>query len=170
MLHASASSYGWLTTAQAVGSVIVASQLFLPMLRVGHTRLLFLATLVLAASRLVLGAVPLVTVVVAACIVAGACVTAQNLALRDLVKASVPKQGRGRAFAAVGSLLTSANIGGTAAGGPLATLLGAAPTLLLSGAGTGLVALAAAPRLFARSRPSAPVSLHLPHPTEAPKR
>ncbi|HUW78972.1 MAG TPA: MFS transporter [Candidatus Nanopelagicaceae bacterium] len=148
VLRAPSSSYGWLITAQAFGSVLVASRLFQPMLRVGHTRLLFMATLVLAVSRLALGAISIFAVAVAACVIAGACVTAQNLALRDLVKTNVPSQGRGRAFAAVGSLLTSANIGGTATGGPLATTLGASHTLLLSGIGTGLAALAAAPRLF----------------------
>ena len=87
--------------------------------------------------------VPYLTVALVACLVAGACVTTENLALRDLIRSRVPADRRGRAFASVGSTLTAANIGGTAAGGPLASIASPVFGLLVSGIGTLTVATAA---------------------------
>lgn len=153
-LSGGAAAYGWLTTAQALGSFAMASKLLHPLLRLGHTGLLLAATVVLGGTRLFMGWLPLMAVALTACVISGACVTAQNLALRDLVRARVPAHRRGRAFASVGSTLTSANIAGTAAGGPLATVFGAVNALLISGAGTVASAGAVIPLHRSESRDS----------------
>jgi len=160
-LHSGPATYGWLVAAQATGSFLVAAKLVPALLKRGHTPLLLAATLMLGLSRLLLGWFPALAVAIGACIIAGACVTAQNLALRDLVRDRVPQDRRGRAFASVGSLLTSANILGTAAGGPLATGLGAVNALAISGFGT-IAAGSAAIAPLARRHTSTPAASQSP--------
>lgn len=117
VLTSGPSTYGWLVTAQAVGAFLVASKAATRLLQFGHVRVLIIATAILGMSRVAMAIVPYLTVALVACLVAGACVTTENLALRDLIRSRVPADRRGRAFASVGSTLTAANIGGTAAGG-----------------------------------------------------
>jgi MFS family permease len=143
VLTSGPSTYGWLVTAQAVGAFLVASKAATPLLRFGHLRVLVIATAILGISRVAMAIVPYLTVALVACLVAGACVTTENLALRDLIRSRVPADRRGRAFASVGSTLTAANIGGTAAGGPLASIASPVFGLLVSGIGTLTVATAA---------------------------
>lgn len=154
VLTSGPATYGWLVTTQAVGALIVASQAAGRLLSLGHVRLLVAATAVLGVARIAMAAAPYLSVAVAACLVSGACVTAENLALRDLVRSRVSEDRRGRAFASVGSTLTAANIAGTAAGGPLAAVASPAVGLLVSGLGTLSAATAGLTSLRSAGRPT----------------
>lgn len=152
-LHSGPALYGWLVGIQSVGSLIVATHIAQVILRLGHLPILIGATALLGLTRITMAVLPGVTIALIACLIGGACVTLQNLALRDLVRALVSPELRGRAFATVGSTLTAANLAGTASGGPVVALANPQIGLLISGAGT--IAAAALALLRPHRRPCA---------------
>ena len=144
--------YGLLLTAQAIGTVVIAGSIAPRIIGRRHIRALIWATVLLGATRIGMALLPTFSVALTACAVAGACVTLQNLALRDLIRSRVPDALRGRAFASSGATLTAANIGGTAAGGPLSALASPIVGLLVSGVGTVVAAAALVPAIREHSK------------------
>ncbi|MFF7250329.1 MFS transporter [Embleya sp. NPDC008237] len=157
-LGASDAGYGWLVTAHTLGMLLAAAFLATRIPLTWQPRVLAGAGTTMGAALFVSSTVPVFAF--AAFVITGVANALQNLAIRNLIHARVPRETRGRAFASSSAALNGANLTGTALAGPVATSLGGAGALQLAGAGTLLASLTAAPTLL-RHRLTDPTA----HPT-----
>ncbi|MFE2864810.1 MFS transporter [Embleya sp. NPDC059259] len=160
-LGASDAGYGWLVTGHTVGMLLAAAFLAARIPLAWQPRVLAGAGAMMGGALFVSATVPILAVAFVAFVLTGVANTLQNLAIRNLIHARVPRETRGRAFASSSAALNAANLTGTALGGPTATSLGGAGALQLAGAGTLLASLAAAPVLF-RRQPAKPTTQPTP--------
>ncbi|MET8847532.1 MFS transporter [Amycolatopsis sp. NPDC004625] len=148
VIHAGPAGYG--VTAGAFGAGMVLASLACSRLARGRRPLVLLVLAVVAtgAGTVVTGLAPLLAVVVAAQLVAGAGNAVENIAYDTVVQDLVPRPFLGRVFGTIG---TAAQLGAAFAavlGSFLVAVVGARATFVLAGTGTFLVLL-----LLARSRP-----------------
>ncbi|MGW5114401.1 MFS transporter [Streptomyces noursei] len=151
-LHASDAGYGWLVTAHTIGmllaSVLLAGRIPLRW----QPRVLVCAGGLMGTALFVSASVPVFTIAMLAFVLTGMANSLQGLAIRNLIHDRVPPEARGRAFASSGAALNSANLTGTALGGPAASLMGGAGALELAGVGTLAASLVAVPVLVRASK------------------
>ncbi|MET7299859.1 MFS transporter [Embleya sp. NPDC005575] len=167
-LGASDAGYGWLVTGHTVGMLLAAAFLAARIPLAWQPRVLAGAGVMMGGALFGSATVPVFAFAFAAFVLTGVANALQNLAIRNLIHARVPRESRGRAFASSSAALNGANLTGTALAGPAATSLGGAGALQLAGVGTLLVSLAAAPILL-RQQPVEPTTHPAPpvsQPTE----
>jgi MFS family permease len=146
-LHAGPTGYGM--AASAFGAGMVLASLACARLARGRrpVALLILAVVATGAGTIVDGLAPVLAVVIAAQLVAGAGNAVENIAYDTVVQDLVPRPFLGRVFGTIG---TAAQLGAAFAytsGSFLVGLAGARATFVLAGAGTFLVLLLLVPAL-----------------------
>ena len=151
-LAAGPAGYGIAASAFGVG-MLLASVACARLAR-GHppATLLIIAVATSSAGTLLTGLAPVLAVVVAAQLVAGAGNAVENIGFDTVVQDVVPRPLLGRVFGTVG---TAAQLGAAlaySAGGLLVAVIGARTTFVLAGAGTLAVLLALVPALGRRPR------------------
>ncbi|MFD6754922.1 MFS transporter [Micromonospora gifhornensis] len=143
--------YGLVVAAHAVG-MVTASVFLAPRVPIAaQPRVLAGAGLLMGLALVVIATIPVLAVALVGFVLTGVANALQGLAIRNLIHAEVPAEVRGRAFASSSAVLNSANLSGTALGGPAVILLGGAASLLVAGIGTVMATLAATPILLRRS-------------------
>jgi MFS family permease len=146
-IHAGPAGYGVAASAFGVGMVLAS----LACTRLARGRrpeiLLVVAVVATGAGTVVNGLAPVLAVVVAAQLVAGAGNAVENIGYDTVVQELVPRPFLGRVFGTIG---TAAQLGAAFAytsGSFLVSLVGARATFVLAGAGTFLVLLLLVPAL-----------------------
>lgn len=143
VLGAGGLAYGVIAASWAIGMIVgarLAAKLATDrMLALG----LFGCGIGLGVVLLIPAAFPTVAVTVVAWIVGGACNATQNVAVQGLVRARVPDELRGRAFAGMNSAIVTANVLGTFVGGPATATLGPRLVFVTAGIGTAVSAAVA---------------------------
>ena len=152
-LHASALSYGLLGASFGLGSVvgsILAGHL--PQGLVRLARSILLAIVLVGVMIGLVGLVTRVDAIYPLMIVAGVAAGVANVAFMTLCTVRSPELLRGRVFAAVGAIFTGDQIGATAAGGLVLTLVSPRTVFQVGGLVATLVALALGPPALRASR------------------
>jgi MFS family permease len=151
-LHASPAGYGLAASAFGVGMLLAS----LACTRLARGRrpiaLLILAVAATGAGTVVNGLAPVLAVVVAAQLLAGAGNAVENIGYDTVVQDLVPRPFLGRVFGTIG---TAAQLGAAFAytlGSFLVGLVGARATFVVAGAGTFAVLLVLVPALSRQSR------------------
>lgn len=144
VLDSGATALGVLTACWGVGAILGAR--LAGGLNASRALLLGLATggLAMAAGLIAPSAAPLLAVNLAAWVVAGIGNGLQNVTIQAITRLHTPEEFRGRAFAALGSVLMSANAVGTGCAGFVVGALGPRMVLLVAGIGTAVAASAVA--------------------------
>ncbi|MGY0233987.1 MFS transporter [Longispora urticae] len=142
VLHVGAAVLGALTACWGVGVIVGAK--IAGRLSSGRALLLGLGAggLAMAAGLVAPSLAPYVAVNAVGWVVAGIGNGMQNVTLQALTRLYTPDELRGRVFAAIGSVLMTANIAGTVSAGLVVAVLGARWVLLAAGLGTAVAAVA----------------------------
>ena len=152
-LHSSALMYGLVSTSFGVGNIVgaVASS----RLKQGDASLAgstLLSTLVVSVMVGAIGLVEHVGYIFPLLIVIGIAVGVLNVAFNTLMTLRTPEAQRGRMFASAGAVFTSAQIGGTALGGLILTIVAPRTVFQIAGIATTVVLLVVGPFAYRASR------------------
>ena len=152
-LHSTALMYGLVSTSFGVGNIVGAvasSKLKQEGASLAGSTLL--GTLIVSVTVGAIGLVEHVGYIFPLLIVVGIAVGVINVAFNTLMTVRTPEAQRGRMFASAGAVFTSAQIGGTALGGLILTIVAPRTVFQIAGIATTVVLLVAGPFAYRASR------------------
>lgn len=158
-LHGSATDYGLVGT--AFGAGLVVGSIGAQRLRQGEAdlvRVIVLTVILIGALIGAIGLVDRVGLVYPFLTAAGIAVGAANVAAITLFTVRSPEHLRGRVFAAVGGIITSAEIGSTALGGLVLTVLAPRTVFQVGGIAAVVATLALGPGALRAARRAVPAT------------
>ena len=152
-LHSTALMYGLIAASFGVGNIVGAvGSATIKQEDLALSKAALVSTLVVSISIGGIGLVEHVGYIFPLLLVTGVAVGVINVAMTTLMTIRTPEAQRGRMFASVGAIFTSAQIGGTAIGGLILTIVAPRTVFQIAGIATTVVLLVMGPFGYRASR------------------